>query len=256
MKTALFAAAMLTLPAAAEPPATATWLSESVTAKPGEPIRTAIVMKVSEGWHTYWENPGEGGMPLEIEAMLPEGWSLGAIQHPVPKRFMTGDLPGFGYEGEIHFPLTLTAPDGFKGTLPEMTATLSWLICNDETCLPGKVEITLAASPEPKSIPDAFAALPQVIPDAKLTLAAEGENILLTLAAPQDFDASVFEVFPATRNFIDPAANPRFMKGDGNTWTATAPKSEYLADEPKELSLVLAAPGNGAWKISTNAAAD
>lgn len=251
MKTTLFAAAMLTLPAAAEPPATVTWIAGTMTAKPGQPIRTAIVMKVSSGWHTYWENPGEGGMPLDIEAMLPGGWSLGAIQHPVPKRFMTGDLPGFGYEGEIHFPITLTAPDGFEGVLPAMTATLSWLTCNDETCLPGEAEMTLAAAPEPKAVTDAYATLPQVIPGAKLTLAAKGNDVLLTLTAPEDFEASDFEIFPATRNIIDPAANPRFVKGGGNTWTATAPKSEYLDGNSEELSLVLAAPGKGAWKIST-----
>lgn len=251
MKSTLFAAAILTLPAAAEPPATASWIAETMTAKPGEALRTAIVMKVSEGWHTYWENPGEGGMPLDIKAALPEGWTLGAIQHPVPIRFMTGDLPGFGYEGEIHFPITLTAPDGFEGTLPAMTATLSWLTCDDGSCLPGEAEMTLAAAAEPKSIADAFATLPQRIPGAELTVASDEKNILITLNAPQDFDASVFEIFPATRNVIDPAANPRFTKGDGNTWTATAPKSEYLEGEPEELSLVLAAPGKGAWKIST-----
>lgn len=251
MKSTLFVAAMLSLPAAAEPPATASWIAEKMTAKPGEPIRTAIVMKVSEGWHTYWENPGEGGMPLDIEAALPEGWTLGTIHYPVPKRFMTGDMPGFGYEGEIHFPVALTAPDGFVGALPKITATLSWLTCDDGSCLPGDAEMTLVAAPEPKSITDAFAAMPQTISDAKLTVASNGKNILLTLSAPQDFDASVFEIFPATRNIIDPAANPRFTKGDGNTWTATAPKSEYLEGQPEELSLVLAAPAKGAWKIST-----
>jgi DsbC/DsbD-like thiol-disulfide interchange protein len=251
MKSALFAAAILTLTASAETPATAIWIAETMTVKPGEPIRTAIVMKVSEGWHTYWENPGEGGMPLDIKAALPEGWVIGEILHPVPKRFMTGDLPGFGYEGEIHFPLTLTAPDGFIGALPKITATLSWLTCNDETCLPGEAELALAAAPEAKGIADAFAALPQPIPDAKLTVASDEKNILISLVAPLAFDASVFEIFPATRNVIDPSANTRFIKGEGNIWRTTAPKSEYLDGEPKDLRLVLTAPGKGAWKIST-----
>jgi thiol:disulfide interchange protein DsbD len=251
MKTALFASAMLALHAAAEPPASATWIAETMSAKPGEPVHTVVVMKVSKGWHTYWENPGEGGMPLEIKASLPEGWTLGAIQHPVPKRFMTGDLSGFGYEGEIHFPVTLTAPEAFGGALPKMTAKFSWLTCDDETCLPGEAEMTLAAATEPQTVAAAYSALPKPIPGAKLTLAAEGDNILITLIATKDFDASLYEIFPVTRNIIAPSANPRFSKGDGNTWTATAPKSEYLDGKPKELSLLLAAPGKGAWKVST-----
>lgn len=242
---------MLILNAAAETPATATWIAETMSAKPGEPTRTVVVMKVSGGWHTYWENPGEGGMPLEIKAKLPEGWTLGSIQHPVPKRFTTGDLPGFGYEGEIHFPITLTAPDGFEGPLPKIIATFSWLTCDDETCLPGKAEMTLSAAPDPHAVATAFSALPQNVPGAQLTLTAQGDNILITLTVTKDFDASAFEIFPATRNIINPAANPRFSKGGDNTWTATAPKSEYLEGEPKELTLLLAAPGKGAWKIST-----
>lgn len=241
---------MLALPAIAEETATATWIAEPMTAKPGESIRTVIIMKISEGWHTYWENPGEGGMPLEIEAELPEGWKAGAIQYPTPIRFMTGDLPGFGYEGEVHFPLILTPPAGSGGTFPDITATLSWLACDDEACVPGETELTLTQGDAP-SITKAYEALPKPISGAKLTLAAEGESILLTLTAPEDFDASAYEILPSTRNVIDPAAKPLFTKNDGNTWTATAPKSEYLQGEPKELSLVLAAPEKGAWKIST-----
>lgn len=55
----------------------------------------------------------------------------------------------------------------------------------------------------------------------------------------------------ATRNVIDPAANPRFVKSAAGTWTATAPKSEYLDGEPQAMSLVLADPAKGGWKIST-----
>jgi DsbC/DsbD-like thiol-disulfide interchange protein len=132
-----------------------------------------------------------------------------------------------------------------------MTAKFSWLTCDDETCLPGEAEMTLAAATEPQTVAAAYSALPKPIPGAKLTLAAEGDNILITLIATKDFDASLYEIFPVTRNIIAPSANPRFSKGDGNTWTATAPKSEYLDGKPKELSLLLAAPGKGAWKVST-----
>ena len=252
MKITLFVSSMLTLTSVAEETATAHWKTETPLAKQGEAIRTVIVMKVSEGWHTYWENPGEGGMPPEIEAALPEGWKIGRIQYPVPKRFTTGDLPAFGYEGEIFFPLTLTPPPGFQGPIPQITPTLSWLACNDEACVPGKANVALTAADEPKAVSKAYEALPQAIRGAMLTLAAEGENILITLSAPQDFDPSALEVFPATGNVIDPSAKPRFAKAAGGTWTASAPKSEYLDGEPGDLSLVLTAPGKGAWKISTS----
>ncbi len=146
--------------------ATATWLSTKEPSASDEAIHTVIRMVVDDGWHTYWENPGEGGMPVSIEAELPEGWSIGEIQHPVPKRFMTGELPGFGYEGEILFPLILTPPENFEGEIPDFSATLSWLTCNDETCVPGKAALKLSKTASDRLIESAFDALPRPLPNS------------------------------------------------------------------------------------------
>lgn len=73
------------------------WLSVSATVAPGKPVQTALRLVVDPGWHTYWENPGEGGMGISVKWDLPAGWTAGALEHPVPQRFMTGELAGFGY---------------------------------------------------------------------------------------------------------------------------------------------------------------
>lgn len=254
MKIALLAAAMV-LPTASQQHATAVWLAESPAATAGKPIRTVIRMNVSEGWHTYWENPGEGGMPLAIEATLPDGWTMGGIQYPAPKRFMTGELAGFGYEGEVLLAVTVTPPAGFEGEIPALNATLSWLTCNDETCVPGESELSLPAKAEPEIVAKAYEALPKPIPGASLSLATNGDSpiITLTVLGSPDFDPIAYEVFPATRNIIAPSAKPVFSKHPSKpgTWIASAPKSEYLSGAPKELALILASPGKSAWKVST-----
>lgn len=110
-------ATVLALPSVhAENMATAEWIPESNKVAPGELFRTVVRMKVNEGWHTYWENPGEGGLPIAVKAELPEGWTLGKIQFPAPIAFTTGQLHGFGYEGEVLFPLTITPPAGSDAT--------------------------------------------------------------------------------------------------------------------------------------------
>ncbi len=73
--------------ASGEGKASAEWLAGSI----GKEIRTVIRMKIDSGWHTYWENPGEGGLPLSIEIELPEGWKAAEISYPTPVRFMTGE---------------------------------------------------------------------------------------------------------------------------------------------------------------------
>ncbi len=253
MKAILLASAALVSLTAAAPAihASAKWVPEGTTIAPGQPLRSVIVMTIDEGWHTYWTNPGVGGLPLSIKAELPEGWSIGEIQYPAPKRFMTGELPGFGYEGEIHFPITLTPPADAKGEIPALTATLSWLTCDDATCLPGKAGIT-PGKPDADLVAEAFEKLPSPVPGAKLTATASGDSVEITLDLPagSEIDPAACEIFPSTRNIIDPAAKPVFVKS-GASWKFSAPKSEYLEGKIEALTLILVSPDKKAWELST-----
>lgn len=258
MKFPVFAfVSFIALPSAhAQDKATAEWIPESAKVAPGEPFRTVVRMKVDEGWHTYWENPGEGGLPIAVKAELPDGWALGKIQFPAPIAFKTGPLHGFGYEGEVLFPLTLTPPAGSEATeLPAGTvAKITWLTCNDKSCIPGKAEPGLSTA-QPELVEKAYAQLPNEIPGATLVSDTSGENVKLTLTLPaaSELDPTSCKVFPVTRNVIDPSAKPFFEKESDkvDTWISTAAKSEYLDGTPKELSIVLVSSGGGIWKIST-----
>jgi len=235
--------------------ATATWLCSDENTHPDGTIRTIIKMNVDEGWHTYWKNPGEGGLPLSIEATLPKGWSIGEILYPVPKRFKSGELPGFGYEGEVVFPISLTPPAEYGGELPPLKATLSWLTCNDETCVPGKANLTLPSKTDPEKISKAYDNLPKLVPGANLTVEEDGASLKLTLKLPEEWnvDISEFEVFPVTQNVIDSAADFHFRNEADilKSWTATVPKSEYFDKLPEKLTLLLADRDGTAWLIST-----
>jgi DsbC/DsbD-like thiol-disulfide interchange protein len=235
--------------------ASASWIAEKGDIAAGSPIRTVIRMTVDEGWHTYWKNPGEVGIPISLKADLPEGWKLGEIEYPVPHRITTEGLTSFCLEGEVLLPLTLTPPSGFAGKLPALRGTLSWLACNDEGCIPGDAEIALSDVADPETASKAYAALPQPIPGAKLQLTLADDDIILTLILPADseIDPSAFEVFPATRNVISPAAQPAFAKNPAapGTWIAKAAKSEYLDGKPEGLALVLANKSGAAWTLST-----
>ncbi|MFD2257158.1 protein-disulfide reductase DsbD domain-containing protein [Luteolibacter algae] len=256
MKSVIIAAASFVAVASAADDsshASAVWIGESQTISRGEPLRTVIKMRVDEGWHTYWSNPGEGGLPLSIKAELPEGWTLGEIQYPAPIRFMTGELPGFGYEGEILFPLVIHPPADTEGEVPEFSASLSWLTCNDETCLPGKAELALPGEVDSKLVAKAFTALPQPLEGAKLSVTERDEKILFELSIPSDtgFSPVDHEVFPLTRNVIDPASKPSFEKNTRGIWKASAPKSEYFSGKLDQIVLILKSPNQGAFQIES-----
>ena len=257
MKRLLFLIASLFPIAAAqaEGHASATWLVEKGGKTDGV-IRTAIRVKVDEGWHTYWVNPGQVGMPFSLDADLPEGWEAGEIHHPAPKRITVSGLVSFCHEGEFMLPITLTPPAGFEGALPPLTGTLNWLACNDDACVPGKAELTAEPETDEGTVAAAFAKLPKPIPGgASLAVAVESDAVSLTLTLPDGtfFHPASCKVFPITRNIIDPGAEIVFAKSPDaeDTWKAKATKDEYLPDKIGAVEILLVAEDGGQFVVGT-----
>lgn len=224
--------------------AAAELIASSTTYEAAKPVQAAIRITVDPEWHTYWTNPGEGGMKLGIEWQLPEGWKAGEVGWPVPGRFMTGELPGFGYFGEIVLPVTLTPPANASGPA-KIGLKVDWLTCNDAACVPGDAALDLSLSPGAPAptpaapvIEKAKAKVPAPVDGLKLEVKDADKNLVLTLTAPKEADPAAFAVFQATPQIVDPAAKIRFAKA-GDVWTATVPKSEYLSGPAKGLELVL-----------------
>jgi thiol:disulfide interchange protein DsbD len=239
--------------------ATAEWLTVSSSCEPGKPLQTAIRLTLDPGWHTYWVNPGDGGMATTIQWRLPAGWTAGEAMHPVPMRMKTGGLAGFGHEGTLVIPVSLTAPADFTGDA-KLEAEVSWLTCDESACVPGEAKLTLVVKsgtaltgPDEPVIREALKRVPKPL-HGGATLAVEeiGNHLKLTIHPPSGDtrDFSAFEVFPETPRVLDPAAVIRFVK-TGNHWSAEVAKSEYLSGPPAALSLVLADPKGGeAYQLS------
>lgn len=253
LKTLLLAAAIFTPTAvhANEKSTASWWYAEPQTHK----LQTVIELKLKEGWHTYWENPGEGGMTPEIEIELPKGWAAGPIQFPVPKRFTTGELPGFGYENKVLLCLNLIPPFGFDGRIPPITAKLDYLICNDNACVPGKANLNLKLHDESNFVPAAYAKIPKKLDQAKMVVTPKDDLLEIRLTLPNDaqINPAEFEIFPLTRNVIDPDENPRFKASDDDptTWTTTAKQNEYYDPEGLPLTIVISNPNGESYQIDS-----
>lgn len=235
--------------------ASATWITEKSETAGGEAVRTAIRVKVDEGWHTYWKNPGVVGMPFSLDTDFPEGWEAGDIQYPAPKRITVSGLVSFCHEGEFMLPVAVTPPSGFEGKLPELRATLKWLACNDDSCVPGKAAITVEVESEPGLVAEGFSRLPKPIPGSRLRTAMEGDEMSLALTLPENtkVDPAACEVFPVTRNMIDPSAKIEFQR-DGEspgTWKVSVPKDEYFPEKPGKIELLLVSADKRTFVVTT-----
>src|SRR5215831_18427569 len=102
---ALLLAATLSGAAAAAPVRTAHVEAELVPAStalvPGTSTTVALRLKMDRGWHTYWQNPGESGLPTTLAWKLPEGFEAGPILWAPPQALPAGPLMNYGYQGEV-----------------------------------------------------------------------------------------------------------------------------------------------------------
>lgn len=158
-------------PQAATPHVTARLVASADAVAPGDTVTLGLAKTIIPGWHTYWRNPGDSGLPTTIDWTLPDGARAGDIEWPAPQRHALGPVINYGYEGEVTLLTPFTAPaDAVPGTTLPLRAAVSWLVCAD-VCIPEDVELTIdvpiaqatAGAPHP-AIEAARARLPQPSP--------------------------------------------------------------------------------------------
>jgi thiol:disulfide interchange protein DsbD len=177
------------------------------------------------GWHTYWKNPGDSGMPTTIEWQLPEGWSANPIDWPAPTRLQAGPLASYGYTGTLVLPVMLFAPrDWAAGSPAHFAANVSWLACA-EVCIPEHAHLELDLPAPRRSADQALmerflARTPQAFDFARASVARAGGRLELNLDP-----ARAGEFFPDMEELITPGVVPQVSR-DGSEVLWSAPLGE------------------------------
>jgi len=122
--------------------------------QPGKPFWLGVHLTIDPGWHVYWKNPGDTGLPTRVHLTLPDGFTAGPLQFPTPHRYQLPDnIVAFGYEDSVLLLTRVTPPDhlpaDFNGNFQ---ADVSWLVCADE-CVPGKQTLSLALQTASSPVP-------------------------------------------------------------------------------------------------------
>ncbi len=118
-------------------------LADTTTVVPGQTFAAGLLLKMAPGWHTYWQFPGDAGIPTEIKWNLPPGWKAGSIQWPVPLKLKEpGDIQIYGYHDEVLLMMQLTPPPKIDGSTVHLAGAADWLVC-EKVCIPGSAEVQL-----------------------------------------------------------------------------------------------------------------
>src|SRR5438270_1970220 len=99
-------------------------------APPGGEVELAIRMIPAPGWHGYWLNPGDAGLPMDVKWQLPSGFAVGPLRYPVPSRLEVAGLMNYVYDHDYAVLARLKVPPDAKGTVP-VSAEARWLACTE-----------------------------------------------------------------------------------------------------------------------------
>ncbi len=219
---------------------------------PGQPLTVGLRLKHEHEWHTYWQVPGDSGLPTQIKWQLPAGFSAGAIAWPHPKRLPVGPLMNFGYEGETLLLTTVQVPADLPvGTPVTLNAKASWLECKD-VCIPGDAQVKLTLPVKAQAAASSSAALfkstQALVPGAVLTSTAsiDANRIRLALALPAGKTLDKFEFFPLEEGRIEPAA-PQLLKSESGQAAIYLTAAKPIASDFKALKGVVVANGGPAY---------
>src|SRR6516225_8992936 len=112
-------------------------VSETASVAPASTLWADLHLAIKPGWHVYWRNPGDSGLPTAIDWRLPSGFSAGNIRWPVPERFAQSGIGNYGYAGSADLLVPISVPkEVTTGDVAVLAADASWLVCA-EICIPG-----------------------------------------------------------------------------------------------------------------------
>ena len=123
---------------------TATIKPEASQIAPGDYFHVALTLDLQPKFHAYFKNAGSIGDPPAVEWELPDGFTAGELEFPLPKVFTsksTGvETVGYGYEGKVTFMTEIVVDEDLEaGKDFTIKGNFNWQEC-DETCILGDKE--------------------------------------------------------------------------------------------------------------------
>ena len=213
--------------------------------RPGEPLTLALAFEPEAGWHGYWKNPGDAGYGLALDWKLPDGWSAGEPQYPVPQKLVIGGLMNHVYEGPYAVLVDVAVPENAAAAnLAPISVDAQWLACTDKICVPEQARLTLDLSRARSGDFDRWRAAIPALLDRPASFAVEDGRLRIAVPLPAALAKPDPHVFVEQRDLVRYAAVQTFT-AEGDLLIAEIPLTEAVV-RPSEVSGILSlGDGNG-----------
>ncbi|HTN41373.1 MAG TPA: protein-disulfide reductase DsbD domain-containing protein, partial [Asticcacaulis sp.] len=225
------------------PHITARLIAESATVAPSGDITLALDYTAVPGWHTYWINPGDTGLPPRFIWNLPDGITTGDIRWPVPERLPSFGLVSYGYTGKQLLEMQLH--NGSKlvaGDILPIRAKVNFLVCAD-VCIPESVDVSLDLKVgelkrgADASVIAAAKAKNKVVMFTDLTATIDIKNGVVEIGVPLFLNSQAVYIYAEQPGIISPSA-PQTVKVGSKGFSISVKAAGATLPEGKLMGLL------------------
>src|SRR4051794_5260544 len=125
------------------------WVKDSHSAvrllagsRSGAVLLGGIAFQLQPGWHTYWRNPGDSGVPPRFDFSGSENIETVTVLWPAPTKFDDGAGGiSLGYEKQLVLPLRIVSRAADRPVT--LRADINYAVC-EKICIPVEAKAELA----------------------------------------------------------------------------------------------------------------
>lgn len=109
----------------------------------GKPFKVYVDFEMGPGWHIYYKDPGQTGMPTAVDFTLPQGFTAQPLSWPAFETFKEAGIVSYGYSKKLRLSTLVTPSKTLKvGQTVRIKASAKWLACKN-SCIPGGSSISV-----------------------------------------------------------------------------------------------------------------
>lgn len=243
----------------------------------GKTFWLGLQLQHAREWHTYWRNPGDSGLPTQLEFILPPGLEVGPVIWPLPKKLSAGTLTNYGFDGDALLAVAVKVTSAYRapsnGQLP-VQLHANWLVCRLE-CIPQEGDFALQL-PTQSSFANHAKAFTSLIEQQATQLATpqkaarfDGDFLVAAVEGlPAAWVGKKLSIFPTEPELLESSTDQHALaeqSWQGSTWSVRLPVSTARNDSPTKLGWLLVSqvtgesrqgvelvlPVSGAWPSPT-----
>lgn len=223
----------------------------------GKTFWLGLQLQHSREWHTYWRNPGDSGLPTQLEFTLPPGLEVGPVIWPLPKKLSAGTLTNYGFDGDALLAVAVKVTSAYRAPINSQLPVqlhANWLVCRLE-CIPQEADLATqlpansSFAPHAASFTALFKQQATKLNTRQNAVQFDGDFLLAKVEGlPANWVGQKLSLFPNEPELLESATDQHALaeqSWQGTTWSARLPVSTARNESPAQISWLLVSENGG-----------